>query len=183
MLKLIALTALISSLSTTEGAAQEWFSKPKQSLPPTAAQQYCSEVSRAGLVRYCGTAARVRSRNWGKRCSHHINGSLAGDSSVCLPSSWRSPASSTLMGWGTITNDPRSRPQRAGGSRCGGNCRGHDPGPWGTRGGIAPEVVAGSPVAAMTQIYAGAPRARRRHGAEEQVRPWSDAIPFGRLAS
>jgi hypothetical protein len=37
-----------------------------------------------------------------------------------------------------------------------GNCRGHDPGAWGTRGGIAAEVVAGPPVAAMTQIYAGA---------------------------
>jgi hypothetical protein len=60
MLKLIALTALVSSLSTTEGSAQEWFSKPKQSLPPTAAQQYCSEVSKAGLVRYCGAAARVQ---------------------------------------------------------------------------------------------------------------------------
>ena len=32
--------------STTEGFAQEWFSKPRQSLPPPAAQQYCSEVGR-----------------------------------------------------------------------------------------------------------------------------------------
>ena len=44
----------------TEGSAQEWYSKPRQSLPPMAAKQYCSEVSRVGLVRYRATAARVQ---------------------------------------------------------------------------------------------------------------------------
>ena len=60
MLKVIALAVLVSGLSTTEGSAQEWFSKPRQSLLPMAAQQYCSEVSRAGVVRFCATAARMQ---------------------------------------------------------------------------------------------------------------------------
>ena len=61
MLKVIALAVLVSGLSTTEGSAQEWFSKPRQSLLPMAAQQYCSEVSRAGGTVLCdrGTHARL----------------------------------------------------------------------------------------------------------------------------
>ena len=46
--------------STTEGFAQEWFSKPRQSLPPPAAQQYCSEV-RPVLGRFRLTA---RQQGW-----------------------------------------------------------------------------------------------------------------------
>lgn len=48
----------------------------------------------------------------------------------------------------------RSRLWKAGGSRRRGNCRGHDPGAWGTSGGIAARVVAGPSIASMTRIDA-----------------------------
>jgi hypothetical protein len=63
-------------------------------------------------------------------------------------------------------SNPRRQSPKAGGTRRSCNCRGHDPGPWGTSSSIAAEVVAGPPVASMTRIVARA----RNQAAQEIAR-------------